>query len=115
MEENYQKLIKLERDVKKLKIGVWLSAITLMLSVFNTIARMLFPTFVVANPPSSNKPYWNIGPVNMITVQTVANQNHTSIDNVIELIHNNQIIPKPIKLEEHNVTWAIEPNYKIIK
>ncbi len=110
MSETTQIIDNLNKKISKLTAGVWATTIITIISV---IIRLSWPTFVVANPPTSNKPYWQIGPSNMLTVNNVADLEHISEEEVVKLIKENKITPIPIIVDEHNITWAIPKNYKI--
>lgn len=104
---------EIEKKLKRLSLGVIFSGITLVIAIINTFLRLKYPTFVVANPPTSNNPYWSIGPENMLSVSSVARRESKSSDEIIELIKDGKINPIPVIINEHNVTWAVDPNYKI--
>lgn len=104
---------EIEKKLKRLNLGVIFSGITLIVAIINTFMRLKYPTFIVANPPTSNNPYWSVGPQNMLTVASVAKKELKSSDEIIKLIKDGKITPIPVIINEHNVTWAVDPSYKI--
>jgi hypothetical protein len=99
----------------KINLGVWFSGASLLVTIIGLFLRFAFPTYVVAQPPSSSNPYWKIGPAEFLTMEQVAKREGTTVAIVQSWAKDGLIDPKPLLLDEHNITFAIPTTYTVKK